>query len=256
MELSKVLLKATGLSLGYSRRMILRDVNLSMSPGEFWFFLGPNGEGKTTLVRAILGALPPRSGRLWLDPELGQRERIGFVPQRCDLNPTLPTTLGEFTALGFVGTAAPAYERRELLAWALDKVGLGGLERKSYWALSGGQRQCALVARALVRRPSVLILDEPTNGLDLATEDALLRFLSALNRQEHLTILFVTHTIAIAARYASHVAFFRGGAVASGSREEVLNHQMLAHAYGVGVEVSTGPSGAVAVRVGPLEAES
>ena len=113
MEPPKVLLKATGLSLGYGRRMILQAVDLSVSPGEFWFFLGPNGEGKTTLVRAILGALPPRSGRLWLDPELGRRERIGFVPQRCDINPTLPTTLGEFTTLGLVGIAAPAHERRE-----------------------------------------------------------------------------------------------------------------------------------------------
>jgi zinc transport system ATP-binding protein len=170
METPKVLLKATGLSLGYGRRMVLRGVNLSVSPGEFWFLLGPNGEGKTTLVRAILGALPPRSGRLWLDPELGRRERIGFVPQRCDINPTLSTTLGEFTMLGLVGIATPAHERRERLAWALDKVGLGRLEEKDYWALSGGQRQRALVARALVRRPSVLILDEPTNGLDLAQQ--------------------------------------------------------------------------------------
>jgi ABC-type Mn2+/Zn2+ transport system ATPase subunit len=256
MEKPKVLLKATGLSLGYGRRMVLRGVNLSVSPGEFWFLLGPNGEGKTTLVRAILGALPPRSGRLWLDPELGRRERIGFVPQRCDINPTLSTTLGEFTMLGLVGIAAPAHERRERLAWALGKVGLGSLEEKDYWALSGGQRQRALVARALVRRPSVLILDEPTNGLDLATEDALLRFLAALNRQERLTILFVTHNIAIAARYASHLVFFRGGAVVSGSRETMLNRQTLAHAYGVGVEVSAGPSGAVAVRVGSLETAS
>jgi ABC-type Mn2+/Zn2+ transport system ATPase subunit len=256
MESPNVLLKATGLSLGYGRRTILRDVNLAVSPGEFWFFLGPNGEGKTTLVRAILGALSPRAGGLWLDPELGRRERIGFVPQRCDINPTLPTTLGEFTLLGLVGISASPQERRERLTWALDKVGLGSLEEKDYWALSGGQRQRALVARALVRRPRVLILDEPTNGLDVATEDALLRFLAALNGKEHLTILFVTHNIAIAARYASHLAFFHGGAVVAGPREQTLNRQTLAQAYGVGVEVSDGPSGVIAVRVGSLETES
>jgi ABC-type Mn2+/Zn2+ transport system ATPase subunit len=256
MESPKVLLKATGLSLGYGRRIILRDVNLTVSPGEFWGFLGANGEGKTTLVRAILGGLVPRAGQLWLDPELGRYECIGFVPQRCDINPTLPTTLGEFTLLGLVGISAAPHERRERLTWALDKVGLGSLEAKDYWALSGGQRQRALVARALVRRPSVLILDEPTNGLDLAAEDALLRFLAALNQKEHLTILFVTHNIAIAARYASHLALFHGGTVVSGSREQTLNRQTLAHAYGVGVEVSDGPSGAIAVRVGPLETES
>ena len=187
------LLQATGVRLAYGRRTVLREVNLSLRAGEFWCFLGPNGAGKTTLLRALLGALSPRSGRLWTNPALWRRDRLGFVPQRCEINPTLPTTVGEFTLLGLVGIPASAPERRARLAWALDKVGLGGLAAKDYWALSGGQRQRALVARALVRRPNVLILDEPTNGLDLAAEDTLLRFLAALNNREGLTILFVTH---------------------------------------------------------------
>jgi ABC-type Mn2+/Zn2+ transport system ATPase subunit len=246
----KVLLQASGLSLAYGRRTVLREVNLTVRPGEFWFFLGPNGEGKTTLLRAIVGALPPREGQLWVDPELGSRERIGFVPQRCDINPTLPTTVREFTALGLVGISVSGHERRVRLAWALDKVGLGGLEGKDYRALSGGQRQRALVARALVRRPGVLILDEPTNGLDLAAEDTLLRFLAELNRKEQLTILFVSHSVAVAARYASHLAFFHAGTVVAGPREAVLHRHTLARVYGVEVEVSAGPSGSVAVRVG------
>jgi ABC-type Mn2+/Zn2+ transport system ATPase subunit len=251
-----VLLQTTDLSLGYGRRTVLREVNLVVHAGEFWFFLGPNGEGKTTLIRAILGMLPAVSGQLWLDSEMGRQERIGFVPQRCDINPTLPTTVREFVLLGLVGLHTKSHERSERLAWALDKVGLGGLQDKDYWALSGGQRQRALVARALVRRPSVLILDEPTNGLDLATEDTLLRFIAALNREAHLTILFVTHNIAIAARYATHVAFFHAGQVVSGARQEVLNRQTLAWVYGVDVEISGQPSGAVAIQVGPMESNS
>lgn len=252
----EVLLQTTDLSLGYGQRTVLREVNLVIHAGEFWFFLGPNGEGKTTLIRAILGMLPVASGRLWLDPEMGRRERMGFVPQRCDINPTLPTTVREFVLLGLVGLRTTPHERNDRLDWALDKVGLGGLQDKDYWALSGGQRQRALVARALVRRPSVLILDEPTNGLDLATEDTLLRFLAALNREAHLTILFVTHAMAIAARYATHLAFFQGGKVVSGTRQGLLNPQTLAQVYGVGVEISSNPSGAVAIRVGPTESDS
>jgi ABC-type Mn2+/Zn2+ transport system ATPase subunit len=248
MEPSKVLLSVTGLTLAYGRRTVLRDVYLTVHAGEFWCFLGPNGEGKTTLLRAILGVLRPRAGELWIDPELGSRERIGFVPQRCDINPTLPTTVREFTQLGLVGMSVSALERRERLAWALDKVGLEGFETNDYWGLSGGQRQRALVARALVRKPAVLLLDEPTNGLDLAAEGTLLRFLAALNRQERLTILFITHNLSIAARYASHLAFFHAGMVVSGLRNEVLTHDTLAGVYGVDMEISDISPGAAAVR--------
>ena len=255
MKPPKPVLKAVGLTLAYGRRAVLRDVDLSVRPGEFWCFLGPNGEGKTTLLRALLGVLRPRAGRLWIDPEQGSREHVGFVPQRCDIDPTLPTTVREFTQLGLVGMKVSAPERRERLLWALDKVGLGGFEAKNYWALSGGQRQRALVARALVRKPRVLLLDEPTNGLDLAAEDTLLRFLAGLNHREGLTILFVTHNLAIAARYASHLALFHAGTVVSGPRDEVLRHDTLARAYGVDVEVSDDPSGAVAIRVAPPDPE-
>ena len=251
MEDADSIIKATGLCLGYGRRVILEDVNVEIHAGTFWFFLGPNGSGKTTLIRAILGVLRPGAGRLSLHPTLASRERIGFVPQRCDINPTLPTTVGEFVVLGLVGIPVEKKDRVERLAWALDKVGLGGLEGIGYWSLSGGQRQRALVARALVRRPRLLILDEPTNGLDLSAEDSFLRSLADLNEKEHVTPLFVTHDVTIAARYATHLALFHSGGVESGPRQKVLNRTTLERVYGVGVEVSCDPSGAVAVRVCP-----
>jgi iron complex transport system ATP-binding protein len=102
----------------------------------------------------------------------------------------------------------------------------------------------------------VLLLDEPTNGLDLAAEDTLLRLLAGLNQQEQLTILFVTHNIALAARYATHLAVFHAGAVWAGAREEVLNRQTLAQAYGVEVDISETPAGAVAIRVGSEDPDS
>ena len=249
----EVIVRTAGLRLGYGRRVVLEHVDFRMRSGEFWFFLGPNGEGKTTLLRALLGMIRPQAGELWVHPELGQRQRIGFVPQRCDINPTLPTTVREFVLLGLVGIDTDRSETAGRLAWALEKVGLGGLEGKDYWSLSGGQRQRALVARALVRRPSVLILDEPTNGLDLAAEDAVLRFLAGLNREEQQTLLFVTHNLAIAARYATHIALFHAGEVASGPRQEVLNRYTLERIYGVAVDISYAPSGAPAVTVCPPE---
>jgi zinc transport system ATP-binding protein len=249
-------LQANGLALGYGRRVILNDVTLAIRPGEFWFLLGPNGEGKTTFVRTVLGFIRPLAGQLWRHPDLTDCTRVGFVPQRCDLNPTLPTTLREFVRLGLVGLRTPRQDRAERLTWALARTGLGGLAEKNYWSLSGGQRQRALIARALVRRPRVLVLDEPTNGLDLEAEDTALRCLADLNRQERHTVLFVTHNIALAARYATHVACFHAGRVVSGPCQTVLQREILSRIYGVGVEIAADPSGAVAVRVSPRKAPS
>ncbi len=251
MEHADVVLKATGLTVGYARRTVLERVTVECRTGEFWFFIGPNGSGKTTLIRVMLGILRPQAGELWLHSNLARREGIGFVPQRCDLNPALPTTVREFVILGLVGIRLGTKEETERLEWTLHKVGLEGMARRDYWSLSGGQRQRALVARALVRRPDLLILDEPTNGLDLSTEDSFLRLLADLNRKEHLTLVFVTHDIAIAARYATHLALFRSGGVESGPCEQLLTRAVLERVYGVGVEVTRDLSGAVAVRVCP-----
>ncbi len=253
MENTDVVIKTTQLSLAYDRRIVLENVDLEVRKGEFCFFLGPNGSGKTTLLRAILGVLRPRTGTLWLHPDLARRERIGFVPQRCDLNPTLPTTVREFVLLGLVGIQASTKQQTERLEWALARVGLEGMARRNYWSLSGGQRQRVLVARALVRYPSLLILDEPTNGLDLSTEDMFLRFLAKLNQGENLTLLFVTHDVAIAARYATDIALFHSRTVESGTREKMLDRDTLECVYGAPVEVRYDLSGSVAVRIVPTE---
>ena len=233
-----VILKTKGVALAYGQRTVLEDVALEVRRGECWFLVGPNGSGKTTLLRAILGILPPRAGTLWLHPDLAHREQIGFVPQRCDLNPTLPTTVREFVLLGLVGLRVTRQEERARLDWALTKVGLAGLENQNYWSLSGGQRQRALVARTLVRRPSFLILDEATSGLDFVTAGAFLHTVSDLNRLDGLTILFVTHDLAIAARHATHAALFSGGRVHAGPGHEVLSAHNIERAYGTSIELT------------------
>jgi len=228
-----MLLTAERLTLRYGSRPVLADVDLRVGAGEFWFLLGPNGEGKTTLLRALLGEMAPAGGRLTLDRALADRSAIGFVPQRCAPNAILPTTVREFVGLGLVGVRCDAAERRARLEWGLAHAGLEGLEGRSYWALSGGQRQRALVARALVRRPRLLILDEPTNHLDFLVEQAILDVLAALRREQGTTILFVTHALHLAARYGTHVALFHGGQVESGPAAELLRPERLTRAYGV-----------------------
>jgi ABC-type Mn2+/Zn2+ transport system ATPase subunit len=219
-------------------------------PGEFWFFLGPNGAGKTTLLKALLEEIRPQRGRILTDQELYRRDNLGFVPQRCDLNPTLSTTVREFVLLGLVGIRVHRRERESRLDWALDKAGLTGMSARNYWSLSGGQRQRALVARALVRRPRILFLDEPSRGLDLAAEVALMQSLTDLNRQESLTVLFITHDLTLAARYASHVALFHNGQVQGGPISDVMTAERLQFTYGIPVSVAQGAPGQVTISMG------
>jgi ABC-type Mn2+/Zn2+ transport system ATPase subunit len=241
--------EARDLVLGYNGKPILRDLTLEVRSGEFWFLIGPNGSGKTTLLRAILHDLQPLGGELRSHPELARPDRIGFVPQRCELNAALPTTVREFVLLGLVGMKLPRNAMRERLAAALERAGLGGMEDRDYWSISGGQRQRALLARALVRQPHVLILDEATNGLDLASEHAILGLLRRLNREEGVTVIFVTHDLELPARYATHVVLFHDGTGEGGALAEVLTEERLMRAYRVPVRVSGSTPGTIDVHV-------
>ena len=223
--------RVTGATLGYPGKEVLRDVSLTIDPGQFWFFLGPNGTGKTTMVRAILGTIAPMAGTIELNPAFSSRERIGFVPQRCDMSPSLPTTVREFVGLGLVGVPRLGRDEEERIAWALEKVGLEGREHADFHPLSGGQRQRVLVARALARHPRFLVADEPTSGLDPAAKARLLEVLAGLNRHERLTVVFVGHDLDVAADYATHVALFSRGTLLAGERAAVLTAQNLRDAY-------------------------
>jgi ABC-type Mn2+/Zn2+ transport system ATPase subunit len=230
---SDVVLQTANLSVGYGNFVVLGRVNLTIRAGELWFVLGRNGSGKTTLLHALLGLLEPQTGRLHRQVANG----VGFVPQRCDINPTLPITIREFVGLGLVGTGLNRATQLEYLDRALSTLDLDQLGHKNYWTLSGGQRQRALVARALVRRPALLILDEPTNNLDLAAEGDFLQTLTDIHEREHNTCLFVTHNLGLAERYATHIGLVAQGTVIAGPKSEVLNESNLDRVYGRGQRI-------------------
>ncbi len=236
---ARPLLSMQDASLGYAGHAVLSGVNLDIHAGQFWCLLGPNGEGKTTLIKAMLGALRPQQGGVYRQPALFNAGKVSYVPQRIDLNPVLPMSVREFVLTGLAGVSADATKRRSRLERVLSLVGLTPLERRNYWTLSGGQKQRALVARALIRDPQLLIVDEPTAGLDFAAADAVLRVMKDLYTRFNVTVVFVTHDLHIAAEHATHLAFFRRGKVTAGTKQDVYTAELLQQTFGMQPSVAS-----------------
>ena len=240
MKTGDILLEGRALSLGYGQTPVLERIDFTVRAGEFWFMVGPNGSGKSTLLKALIGMLTPEHGEIRLDPILLNRAQIGFVPQSCHFNPSLPTTIREFVLLGLVGVKTDRKEAAERLGWALDAVDLQGMERCDYWSLSDGQRQRALVARALVRYPSLLIMDEPAGGLDMAVETKLMEYLGRLNQEEGITIVCVSHDLETAVRYGTQVGLVSQRGIQTGRPLEVLTPDNLKRVYGLPLDLVNG----------------
>lgn len=242
-------------TFAYGRNVILESVEMQIHDSEFWCFIGPNGEGKTTLIKALLGALRPKRGLIRLRPDFARRTRIGFVPQNCDLNPTVPTTIQSFVIQGTAGLPVVESKLKQRVQKSLEVMGIQHIRDRSIWKVSGGQRQRAMVARALVRDPLLMIVDEPTAGLDLAASSGLLKTITELNRQHGITVIFVTHDLQLAGHHASHVAVFKNRRVTCGPVANALTGENLGNAFGVPTEVRPDPSGGFVVRANIEQSE-
>jgi len=222
-------------TLGYEGRPVLKDVTLTVEEGEFCALLGPNGAGKTTLLRGMLGLLPVLDGRI----EYGFDRRAsppGYVPQRESLDPIFPLTVLEVVLMGTFARLRPlqAAGRRQhrLAAECLAQVGLEEIGGRPFWALSGGQKERILIARALAAEPRILLLDEPTAGVDPGATVAIMDVITRLNRERGLTVVLVSHQLRIVRQVVRSVIWVDGGIAAKGAADELLSPERIADVFG------------------------
>ncbi len=219
------LIAAEQVSVQLGGAEVLRGVSLSVAPGEIVTILGPNGSGKSTLLRALLGIVPLSGGRVVRAAGL----RIGYVPQRLSIDPSLPITVRRFLSLPLRVSDAQA-------AAALTRAGLPEVAGQQMAALSGGQLQRVLLARALLSDPQVLILDEPTQGLDQPGEAAFYRLIEEVRRVTGVAVLMVSHDLHVVMAASDRVICLNGHVCCEGTPQVVSSAPEYRALFGLGTQ--------------------
>lgn len=219
------LIEASGLGVDYGAGPVLSDVDFKLAEREIVTVVGPNGSGKTTFLRALIGAQPASTGSVRQQPGM----TIGYVPQRLEIDRTLPLTIDRFLSL-------PRRRPHAALASALDRVGLSGLGGTQLAALSGGQMQRALLARALVVEPNALVLDEPTQGLDQPGEAAFYRLIEDLRQDLGCAVLMVGHDLHVVMGAADRVICLNGHICCEGAPTVIAEQPEYRALFGLGTQ--------------------
>jgi len=202
---TKNIIEVKDLSFSYGDHKVLHSVNLCVHRGDYLGVVGPNGGGKTTLIKLILGLLKPENGEVLIFGEpaskLRDKKRIGYVAQKVtNFDPIFPITATDVVGLGKSGD-------QKNIKWALEKVEMEKYANRLIGELSGGQQQRIFIARALAQKPEIIFLDEPTTGIDAEAQTEFLDFLKKLNRELDITLILISHDINIITEEATEIAY-------------------------------------------------
>ncbi len=216
------------LSFGYDGHMILENLNFEIKRGDYLCIVGENGSGKTTLMKTILGLHTALRGEVITGDGLKKRE-IGYLPQQTAVQRDFPASVSEIVLSGCLSRCGlrPFYkkEEKELARANIERLGLTELSGKCYRELSGGQQQRVLLARALCATQKLLLLDEPVAGLDPVVTAEMYHLISELNQKDGITIVMISHDVAAALKYATHILHI-GKQIFFGTREEYLSSEI------------------------------
>ncbi len=229
----EVVISVRNVWAGYDGDNVLQDVNLEVQAGDFVGLIGPNGGGKTTLLRVLLGLLPVTRGevRVMGKPVRAGRRHVGYVPQVVEFDHDFPISVWDVARMGRLGKRGlfKRYTREddEIVAEALEKVGMARFQRRAIGELSGGQRQRVYIARALAQEPDILFLDEPTANIDSESTTSIYELLSELN--ERATILLISHDLTAISSYVRTVGCVSGKVYYHGDKQ--ITQGMIDQAY-------------------------
>jgi len=254
-----VVLRGAGVRLGH--RTLWSGVDLTLEAGQFMAVLGPNGVGKTTLIKVVLGIVPPSAGLVRLlgrEPGV-ENHRVGYLPQRRSLDPSLRVRGVDLVRLGLDGDrwgvpipgarlfSEKARSKEAHVRHVLELVGASEYANRPIGSLSGGEQQRLLIAQALVRDPAALLLDEPLEGLDLPSQASVSALISRICREEHIAVMMVAHDVNPLLPYLDLVAYVGEGTIVGGPPEDVITSETLSRLYGTRIDVVHTTDGRLAV---------
>ena len=220
-------ISCTDLSFGYGKVRVIDNVSFKIKKGESLGVIGPNGGGKSTLLKLILGLENPQTGSLDVlgQPAGKNRRKIGYVPQSMRFDPLYPISVLEIVLMGRLdrlGVGAYSKQCRQVAEEALETVHLGDYKKRTFSELSGGERQRVAIARALSLEPQIIVADEPTSMLDVSIRMDVLEIFAKMRKENNLTVLFITHDLASARYLSDRVIVLKSGSIIEENTSEDL----------------------------------